>query len=230
MHDFVDANTWSSACFIVVQVVTGDPLTMLWTELKTTTLLLLLLCSRCWCCTGTDITWHANVEDAGTNDPAKTAPKSQRYWDENNIEKPDYAYTDAEYRAMKNVGNVSVISGGFVGPAVVVCFVLGMVAGLYVLYTARSTGGGGPAGIGGPSWQTSSQRLGSGDPSEIGGSDGSNPIDAFLRWLRSAMNPPPFDNRSSGSDMDAQEQARQARLARFHPVAPATAEDAEKED
>jgi hypothetical protein len=190
-------------------------LTMLLTELKTTTLLLLLLCSRWGCCTGTDIMWHANVEDAGTNDPAKTAPKSQRYWDENNIEKPEYAYTDAEYRAMKNVGNVSVISGGFVGP-VVICFVLGMVAGLYVLYTARNAGG----IVGGPWHQETSRRLGG--AAETGGSEGSKPVEAFVRWLQSAMNDPPLHNRSSSSgngSIDPQEQARQARLARFQAEA-----------
>jgi hypothetical protein len=188
-------------------------------------LLLMLFCLQWGFGSATDITWHANVEDAGTNDPAKTAPKSQRYWDENNIEKPDYAYTDAEHRARKTVGNVSVISGGIVAPTVVTFFVLGMAAGLYVLYAARSAGGG------------ASHRLGTGDPSEAGGSEeGSSPVDAFLRWLHSAMNPPPLhSHRSSGtgtgSGMDPQEQARQARLARFHPTSSSSATaDAEKLD
>lgn len=41
-----------------------------------------------------------NVKWSGNNDPnapeAAKVPRSQKYWDENNIERPDYAKTDAE--------------------------------------------------------------------------------------------------------------------------------------
>ena len=41
-----------------------------------------------------------NVKWSGNNDPnapeAARVPRSQKYWDENNIERPDYAKTDAE--------------------------------------------------------------------------------------------------------------------------------------
>jgi hypothetical protein len=41
---------------------------------------------------GTDIKWTSTQND----DAAANAPKSQKYWDENNIKRPDYAKTDAE--------------------------------------------------------------------------------------------------------------------------------------
>ena len=42
----------------------------------------------------TNVKWTAANENS--NDPASTAPKSQKYWDEHNIQRPDYAKTDAE--------------------------------------------------------------------------------------------------------------------------------------
>ena len=45
---------------------------------------------------GTQIKWKGTSHG---DDPAKSAPKSQRYWDEHNIERPDYAKTDAEIAA-----------------------------------------------------------------------------------------------------------------------------------
>lgn len=42
----------------------------------------------------TQVKWTANT--ANDNDPAATAPRSQKYWDENNIKRPDYAKTDSE--------------------------------------------------------------------------------------------------------------------------------------
>mmetsp|Transcript_1996 Transcript_1996/g.4935 ORF Transcript_1996/g.4935 Transcript_1996/m.4935 type:complete len:201 (+) Transcript_1996:136-738(+) len=44
----------------------------------------------------TDIKWTSSSDP---NDEAANAPKSQRYWDENNIKRPDYAKTDAEVAA-----------------------------------------------------------------------------------------------------------------------------------
>jgi hypothetical protein len=40
----------------------------------------------------TSIKWTSTQKD----DEAANAPKSQKYWDENNIKRPDYAKTDAE--------------------------------------------------------------------------------------------------------------------------------------
>ena len=44
---------------------------------------------------GTNIKWTAG-NSASKNDPAATAPRSQKYWDEHGIKRPDYAKTDAE--------------------------------------------------------------------------------------------------------------------------------------
>jgi hypothetical protein len=43
---------------------------------------------------GTDVKWVEGDHDA--NNKAHTAPKSQKYWDEHKIDRPDYAKTDAE--------------------------------------------------------------------------------------------------------------------------------------
>mmetsp|Transcript_28181 Transcript_28181/g.39644 ORF Transcript_28181/g.39644 Transcript_28181/m.39644 type:complete len:155 (-) Transcript_28181:353-817(-) len=44
---------------------------------------------------GTDVKWTpANNDDKDNR--AATAPRSQKYWDEHGIERPDYAKTDAE--------------------------------------------------------------------------------------------------------------------------------------
>lgn len=45
---------------------------------------------------GTEIKWTAG---STKNDPAATAPRSQKYWDEHGIKRPDYAKTDAELAA-----------------------------------------------------------------------------------------------------------------------------------
>ena len=48
----------------------------------------------------TDIKWTAasdgRSDNSGGKETAATAPRSKRYWIENNIEVPDYAKTDAE--------------------------------------------------------------------------------------------------------------------------------------
>ena len=49
----------------------------------------------------TEVTWVPNDDkEANSNgkQTAQTAPRSQKYWNENNIERPDYAKTDAELR------------------------------------------------------------------------------------------------------------------------------------
>jgi len=43
---------------------------------------------------GTNIKWIPGND--GKNTPAASAPRSQKYWDEHNIERPDYAKTDEE--------------------------------------------------------------------------------------------------------------------------------------
>jgi hypothetical protein len=50
----------------------------------------------------TEITWHRNNDNHDNSDPAKSAPKSQKYWDEHNIQLPEYAKTDEEVWAEGN--------------------------------------------------------------------------------------------------------------------------------
>ena len=69
-------------------------------------LLILLLLLNCFfdvfeC---TEIKWESAAKE-GETDRAKIAPKSQRYWDEHNIERPDYAKTDAEVAAEAGKGS-----------------------------------------------------------------------------------------------------------------------------
>ncbi len=42
----------------------------------------------------TQVKWTA--ASGNSNDPAATAPRSQKYWDTHGIKRPDYAKTDAE--------------------------------------------------------------------------------------------------------------------------------------
>jgi hypothetical protein len=56
---------------------------------------------------GTEIKWKGTSHG---DDPAKTAPKSQRYWDEHNIARPDYAKTDAEIAMERGDTNYTAIA------------------------------------------------------------------------------------------------------------------------
>ena len=59
------------------------------------TLFLLLLSN--YTCKSTTIKWTPGISGAlDGHETAATAPRSQKYWDENNIERPDYAKTDTE--------------------------------------------------------------------------------------------------------------------------------------
>jgi hypothetical protein len=141
-----------------------------------------------------DITWHTNPEDEieGKKDPAKTAPKSQRYWDEHGIVKPDYAYTDDEIRQrqkQQDQGTSSLPIAPTVMVAVGSCFVLGMAAGLYVLHVARSH---------------NTHRLGGQE--EAGGLP---LVSVFMSWLRTAL-----DDQGENQET-TEEKERLARVARF---------------
>jgi hypothetical protein len=147
-----------------------------------------------------DITWHANPEDelqGDGKDPAKTAPKSQRYWDEHGIVKPDYAYTDDEIRQrqqqQQGQDTTSLSMAETVMVAVASCFVLGMAVALYVLHATRN--------------QQSAHRLGGNSEGEEGGL--LSLVSAFVSWLRTALNDPTETGEQS------EEKARIARLARF---------------
>jgi hypothetical protein len=58
-------------------------------------LLLLLLLLLCPLIESIDIKWTPGQNDP-KNEEAQTAPKSQKYWDDHGIKRPDYAKTDAE--------------------------------------------------------------------------------------------------------------------------------------
>jgi len=92
----------------------------------------------------TRISWHAaqDPDPSTAADPtdAKTAPRSQRYWDEHGVVRPDYAKTDeelwAERRAAQS-GDTATIRPWTV--ALAVGLVGGMAAGLYALHVVRTT-------------------------------------------------------------------------------------------
>ena len=56
----------------------------------------------------TSIKWTGNSDKS----EAATAPRSQRYWDEHNIERPDYAKTDAEVRSEQIQKEINDQKGG----------------------------------------------------------------------------------------------------------------------
>lgn len=76
----------------------------------------------------TQVKWTGST--SGNDDPAATAPRSQKYWDENGIKRPDYAKTDAELAADRAERGES--SGGLSGLS------LALLAGLAaVAYVGR---------------------------------------------------------------------------------------------
>ena len=60
----------------------------------------------------TQVKWQPNNNIKPENQAAHNAPRSQKYWTENNIKRPDYAKTDAEVAAEQRGENGS---GGFLG-------------------------------------------------------------------------------------------------------------------
>ena len=61
---------------------------------------------------------------------AHYAPRSQKYWDENNIERPDYAKTDAEIMAERGerIGSSKLLSIGFISAIFFLIFLVYTVA------------------------------------------------------------------------------------------------------
>ena len=55
-------------------------------------------------------TWNQNIQEK--HKEAHYAPRSQKYWDEHNIERPDYAKTDAEIMAERGekIGSSKILS------------------------------------------------------------------------------------------------------------------------
>jgi hypothetical protein len=63
--------------------------------------LLVFCCSNVALVIGTEVKWTGNPDGP----EAARVPRSQKYWDENNIERPDYAKTDAEIRQERRQQN-----------------------------------------------------------------------------------------------------------------------------
>lgn len=98
--------------------------------------LLLLLSMTMPVANATQVKWFGNNKK--NMDPAATAPRSQRYWDKNNIKRPDYAKTDAELAAERGESpNTSPSSTGM-------WILLGLVVAGFVgnkVYQERQAGG-----------------------------------------------------------------------------------------
>lgn len=62
----------------------------------------------------TQVKWQPNNNIKPENEAAHNAPRSQKYWTENNIKRPDYAKTDAEIAAERRGGSDEG-SGGLLG-------------------------------------------------------------------------------------------------------------------
>ena len=57
----------------------------------------------------TKVQWEGNKNISPEHEAAHNAPRSQKYWDKHNIQRPDYAKTDAEIRAERRKNG----NGGF---------------------------------------------------------------------------------------------------------------------
>lgn len=57
-------------------------------------IVIVLISAKISSVSGTQVKWTGNPDGP----EAAKVPRSQKYWDENNIERPDYAKTDAELR------------------------------------------------------------------------------------------------------------------------------------
>ena len=155
----------------------------------------------------TDIKWHAGGDGGGDEDPevraAKNAPRSQRYWDEHNIKRPDYAKTDAEVAAERWAAlteKFPPFAGA--GALVLLLLLLAGAAAVAAMYL-QSRGG-----------AFSGKRLGS--------------VDANLNFRYTALSSTSSSSTStaassggyggsggSGGVLHAEERAREARLRRF---------------
>lgn len=98
----------------------------------------------------TEVKW---TPTDSSNDPAHTAPRSQRYWDENNIERPDYAKTDAEIMMERGIEGSGVLK--FLGFLAVAASI-----GYFVVLPRIQFGAGHKLGFSGSGdlWTTSSSR------------------------------------------------------------------------
>ena len=90
-----------------------------------------------------DPTDSSNAADSATD--AKTAPRSQRYWDEHGVVRPDYAKTDDELRAERRRAPTGEEDTSSLRPwtvALAIGLVGGMMAGLWTLHVVRTSNAG----------------------------------------------------------------------------------------
>jgi len=142
-------------------------------------------------CTATEIRWIPG-DDPSDKDPAKTAPKSQKYWDEHNIPKPDYAKTDLEFAEDQGLPPIRWLPHPVI-TMLMVGLALGLASGLYVkLFVIDKS----------PAVSSSGKRLGSAAASAV---DEQASVAQLLSRLV----------HGESAALPAEERARQARLARF---------------
>lgn len=103
---------------------------------KSRQLLLLVVLTTLPVVQATQVKWFGNNNN--NKDPAATAPRSQRYWDQHNIQRPDYAKTDAELAAERG----DELSSSTMGLWILVGLVVAGVVGTKVYQDRQASGGG----------------------------------------------------------------------------------------
>ena len=94
-------------------------------------------------CSGCDaaVKWVPNTNVREEHKAAHEAPRSQRYWDEHGIERPDYAKTDAEAARERREGGGTPGLLGISGGDLMIFVVLGAVAALVYAQATGNWGG-----------------------------------------------------------------------------------------
>ncbi len=117
---------------------------------------------------GTEVKWTGNKDGP----EAARVPRSQKYWDENNIERPDYAKTDAELREERKAkGGPAAVdvqneSGGSNVKTLLLIF--GFFLGLWWIIFQKAVGAGHRLG------GSSKSQFSFGKPSVLGGGTGAS--------------------------------------------------------
>ena len=84
----------------------------------------------------TNVQWTGNDNVSPEHKDAHNAPRSQKYWDEHGIERPDYAKTDAEIAAERRKNGKDTGGGfGFFGIILMVAGITSLVAVAYANIT-----------------------------------------------------------------------------------------------
>jgi hypothetical protein len=141
----------------------------------------------------TNVKWTGNTDK---NAPlASKVPRSQKYWDDNNIERPDYAKTDAEIAAERGEKKGKTTTGKKILRTLVGALFISLWVGIYNFGMGKKNNN----GLG--------NRLGTTD-SATGTSTHTNQLANLMNY---AMKMIKTDNYTESLE----EKARKARLARF---------------